>query len=186
MFSANNELKVKTVFETVRRRYQRSRGLRWLVDGVAIFIVILGVSAWQTRAHLAGVPIPKMPLTDMSGQVVFLESLRGKPSIVSIWAPWCGVCGAQSQNVSWVTRLVEERANVTSVVASYRSVAEATQFMKDHDVDYPVLLAPDGWAESMNVRVFPTIYFIDADGTIKRSVTGYTTTLGLLWRLFLP
>jgi hypothetical protein len=96
------------------------------------------------------------------------------------------VCGAESQNVSWVQRVVGQRANVVSVASSFRSVGDVQQYVRERGVDYPVLLAPEGVGGQFGLEAFPTAYFLDAEGRIRHSVVGYTTTAGMLWRLFVP
>jgi thiol-disulfide isomerase/thioredoxin len=172
--------------ERLRTAYRSRRLVRWAVDGAVLVALVLVVGAWQTRNHLAGAcPDFALPRLD-SGSTVTRASLGGKPTLLVFWAPWCGVCKAESQNVSWVQRLVGDRANVVSVANSFRSVAEVQQYVHDHGVDYPVLLASEGLSGQFAVEAFPTAYFLDADGHIRHSVVGYTTTAGMLWRLFVP
>jgi thioredoxin-related protein len=104
---------------------------------------------------------------------------------VAFWAPWCTVCGVESQNLSWVRRLAGTRANVVSVAAAYENLDQVRAYARQHEVDYPVLLGDDALVRAFRVDAFPTVYFLDADGRVLRSATGYTTTLGLLARLWL-
>jgi len=57
--------------------------------------------------------------------------------------------------------------------------------VRDHGVDYPVLLGDDALLRALRVEAFPTTYFLDAQGRVRRSASGYTTTLGLLARIVL-
>ena len=45
------------------------------------------------------------------------------------------------------------------------------------------LLGDDALLRAFHVEAFPTAYFLDSGGRVQGSVTGYTTTLGLLARL---
>jgi thioredoxin-related protein len=74
---------------------------------------------------------------------------------------------------------------VVSVAASFENVDQVRAYVRDHGVDYPVLLGDDALVRAFRVEAFPTVYFLDAGGRVRRSATGYTTTLGLLARLFL-
>jgi hypothetical protein len=95
------------------------------------------------------------------------------------------VCGAESQNVSWVRSLVGARANVVSVASSYRSQADVQGYVTKHAVDYPVLLGDEATVAQFNISAFPTVYFLDGSGRITGSVVGYSTTAGLVGRLAL-
>jgi thioredoxin-like negative regulator of GroEL len=114
---------------------------------------------------------------------VTLASLRGKPLALAFWAPWCGVCAAQSDNLSRTQRWVGGRAQVVSVAAAFGDVAEVRSYMAAHQVEYPVLLGDDAAVQAFRVEAFPTVYFLDAEGRVTGSVAGYTTTAGLLARL---
>ena len=82
-----------------------------------------------------------------------------------------------------LARWAGDRGRVVSVASAYGDVAEVRAYMKEHEVAYPVLLGDDETVRAFRVEAFPTVYFLDAEGRIKRSVAGYTTTGGLLARL---
>jgi thiol-disulfide isomerase/thioredoxin len=165
--------------------HARRRWARWGIDLALLGALVLGLGAWQTRGHLGGGERPAAVLATLDGERVELDSFRGKPVLLAFWAPWCTVCAAESQNLSWIRRIVGDRARVISVAASFEDVAQVRAYVRDHGVDYPVLLGDDALLRAFRVEAFPTAYFLDAQGRVQRSASGYTTTLGLLARLVL-
>jgi peroxiredoxin len=167
------------------RRIRQRRWVRWGIDLAMLVALVLGIGAWQTRSHLSGGQAPAAVLTTLAGERVSIDSLRGKPVLLAFWAPWCSVCAAESQNLSWAKRVVGDQSRVVSIAASFENVAQVRAYIRDHGVDYPVLLGDDTLLQTFHVEAFPTAYFLDAHGRVQRSATGYTTTLGLLARLLL-
>jgi thiol-disulfide isomerase/thioredoxin len=122
-------------------------------------------------------------LQRLDGPPVHSTDLVGKPTLIAFWTPWCPVCKVESRNLSWAQRLVGDRARVLSIATGYDDVGAVRRYVRDHGVDYPVLLGGDDQARDFHVQAFPTVYFLDAQGRVKGSSVGYTTTLGLLARL---
>jgi thiol-disulfide isomerase/thioredoxin len=160
------------------------RWFAWTMDLTVAALLLLGIGAWQARHHVRG-QAPAVALQTLEGQPATLASLRGRPAMIAFWAPWCGVCGAQSGNVGWTRRLVGERARVISIATAFEEVAQVRRYMAEHEVAYPVLLGDEAAARAFKVEVYPTIYFLDAEGRVTGSTSGYTTTAGMLARLLL-
>ena len=154
---------------------------------LAIFaVVLLAVGWWMNRGLVpSGAPMPEFTFATIDHRVVSNEALAGKPTAMVVWAPWCGVCAVESSNVSRLSRWMGDRANVVSVVVGYRDYASVTEFVRKHDVDYPVLLGDEDFEDALNIERLPTIYFFDAEGKVTNRTSGYTPTLSLLVRLWL-
>ncbi len=157
---------------------------RWLVEGLVVVALVTAIGLWQTRHLVAsGEPLPPVDLRDLRGERHTSDAWRGRPTLLVLWAPWCGVCGAESDNVSRVRRWLGDRVNVVSIALDASDRAEVERFVADHDVDYPVLLGDAATARAFRVSSYPTAYVVDAEGRVEHTVAGYTTTLGLWWRL---
>ena len=167
------------------RELRTRRWFRWTLDGLMFLAIIGAAGLWQTRGHLSG-PAPAFSLQTLSGQTVSLESLKGKPVLQAFWAPWCGVCKTESRNFSWVKNIVGDRFHVLSVASGWEDVSQVKGYVAQNGVDYPVLLDVVQLSSQFRVEAFPTVYFLDSEGKVKRSAVGYTTTAGLIARLLLP
>ena len=166
----------------LKDRYRTQSAFRWAVDLCAVLMILVAVGAYQTRNHPRGAA-PEYTFTTFEQQPVALRSFAGKPTLIAVWAPWCGVCKAESGNVSRVHAWLGARANVISVATGFNDVSEVRQYMTAQGVDYPVLLAQDDFQRVMHVEAFPTVFVLDSQGRIVSSMQGYTTTLGLMWRV---
>lgn len=171
----------KDFVNDVRRRYREQRVFRWAVELLSLSVIVLTVGAFQARHHPRG-PAPDYALSTLDGTLVQLHSLRGKPTLLVVWAPWCGVCKTQSDNVSRVRQWLGERAQVLSVVTAFNTVESVRRAVEAQHMDYPVYLADDDFSSAFRVEAYPTLFVLDATGNIISSTQGYTTTLGFWMR----
>lgn len=184
--SASAPAPAPSLLARFQQAYRTRRAVRWTVEGFVLLALVAAVGAWQTRRHLSDAPPPAftLPVLDGAG-TVSSTSLSGKPTMLVLWAPWCSVCKAQSGNVNRVQQWVGARARVLSIALAWEEKSSVEAYVREGGAEYPVLLGTPGLETAFHVEAFPTVYFLDDTGRIKRSATGYTTTLGMLWRLLL-
>ena len=166
----------------LKSRWARARP--WLAQAGFIAAVVLGMNGWQTRSLLNGEHLPGGFRPTVGGGPVDLAALFGRPTVVAVWAPWCGVCAATSGNLRLLQKLVGEHAQVLSIAMDYPNLGSVQAYMKNHAVRYPVVLGDGPLGEALHVQAFPTFFFLDAQGKVRHASVGYTTTLGMLFRLF--
>ncbi len=167
------------------KQARRKAWVRWAMDGVLVLGAVAAIGAWQTRGHLPSGSAPQMTLPALDGPPVSLASFAGKPTLLVVWAPWCGVCAMDAPNVNRAAQWLEGRANVVWIASAYDDVGQVRAFVQRHGVRGPVLLDDGALSRQLRADMFPTLYFLGADGRVKRTAVGYTTTLGLVARLWL-
>lgn len=184
--SDDNDLPAGSRLARLRQLRQR-RWVAWSMDLAMLALIFFGVSAFQAR-HLLGGHDPAPPFTlahHAQPGTTSLEQLSGKPTVLVFWAPWCGVCGAESSTISALQEAVGEDVDVVSVALDYGDESKVAQYVERYGVDYPVLLGDDELMRAYRVQAFPTVYILDAEGRIAWSLVGYTSGFGLRWRLWL-
>jgi peroxiredoxin len=128
-----------------------------------------------------GTPAPDLQWT-LSGQSGSFAGERGNPLLVAYVATWCPHCQAEVAVLNQINQRYSGRGlKVLGVSASTMamdgrsraSLGDLERFVRAHDATYPHLY--DGslvGAQRYGVRSFPSIFLIDATGTVRFAQTG--------------
>ncbi len=149
---------------------------------VMIFVVITSIQGWNLLG--SGEAAPGFTLRDMQGKKHSLAQYEGKKTLLVFWAPWCGVCKVESSNVSAIHQSMGDDVHVVSVAVGYQGNEDLQTYIEEQEVDYPVLLGNYDLASAYAVHKYPTLYVIDEEGHIEHAEVGYTTELGMRFRLW--
>ena len=136
---------------------------------------------------LIGKPVPEVSLLDFeTNQPVPFSKFKGKITIITFWATWCGPCIKEMPAFS---KLVEDSQGKLQVIAIATGDDRATTLaFKNKHPDYKVtwLLDPD-WekdesnlAKSYGIIGLPTNLFIDAEGKVVDYWRGLENTEALV------
>ncbi len=158
---------------------------RPLATGVAV-----GIGAWAfaglvahkltEEAHPA---LPALVLSDLEGREVALETLRGQPAVINLWATWCGPCRREMPVLAEAQRTTPQ---VRFVFADQgESAAAVKHFMQVQQLALDNVLI-DGnlqLSNHYNARGYPTTLFLDADGRLRDMHIGELSRATLAERL---
>ena len=171
----------------IRRGLAKLRALpRWshlplqIALALALFI---GVSAYQTRNHVAHQRAPDFTLVDLAGNPVSLSAYRHKKVLLHFWATWCGVCRAELPSLRSLQRSLGPDEVLLTIVDDSDDVEAVRRFVREHELSYPVLLGTDETRRAYRVRSFPTNYYVNGDGSVGASTVGLSTRLGMAFHL---
>jgi len=117
---------------------------------------------------------------DTHGKVIELSSYRGEPLVVHFWGTWCPTCRLEASNIERISK----EYNLLSIAVNSGENSAIEAFMKKRGLTYRVINDSTGeLADKFNIEVYPTTLLYDANGTLRFSEVGYSTTLGLKARL---
>lgn len=148
--------------------------------------LFFGISAYQSRKLVGhdGALAPDFVLRDLSGRRVSLASYRHKKVVLHFFATWCGVCKAELPSVRAIDRGLGDDAALLAIAADSDDPDAVRRFAREHDLEYPILLASDEVLRAYHVERFPTNYYLNGDGSVSSSSVGLSTYVGMRLRLF--
>jgi len=112
-----------------------------------------------------------LPLLGASGRFD-LESHRGKPVVMEIFASWCGTCRRATPILAEMYK-AHGRSDVTFVGVSLDdSPEEAVRVRDEWQIPYPVALDDGTVSRGYHVSLLPTVVLIDRAGNVRSSIAG--------------
>jgi len=175
--------------------------LIFLLVGAGVFLTGAAVFAWTNHGKESAIngggmvspPVvmnqaaPRLELTDLQGDRVFLEAYRGKVVLVNNWATWCPPCREEMPELQAYYHAHIKQGFVIIAIASGEPAATVADFVRQFGMTFPVWLDPEGNAlDAFENMDLPSSYLVDQEGTIRLRWTGpvnrgtlekYVTTL---------
>lgn len=118
---------------------------------------------------------PEFELKTIEGDTIKLSDLRGKVVFVNLWATWCPPCRAEMpEMVRYYKDHSSKDIEVLGVnLTDSDSEKEVKKFAHDFNLNFPVLLDPEGKVgDTYKTVTIPTTFIIDKKGIIKQKHIG--------------
>lgn len=133
-------------------------------------LAILAVLFFYNKYRVApGVDFNKISLVDLAGNPVKISDYKGKKTIVSFGASWCGNCLMELKSLMAVKE--KELSDVDVVVISDEDL-ETVKAFKDRK-NYPfIFLKMNESFASIGINSIPTNYILNKDHKIKYEKVG--------------
>ena len=110
-------------------------------------------------------------LKDAYGNNVIKNNFKGQVTIINFWATWCPPCVKEIPSLNRLKKKMKGQKFELISINYAEDTKTILEFMKKVNVEFPVLLDPDGsFAKKWNVITYPSTFVIDKAGNIKYGV----------------
>ena len=159
--------------------------LGYLKKGLFYFCVVIiiftGQAIFDSKSVRGNAPAIDTLTIDGQNAMKLVDKGKG-PAIIYFWAEWCGICEMMHEPISQILKLYP---GVTIAVKS-GSKPELKQYMRQQNLVWPVVNDPEGMiAKKYKINGVPNVLILDDKGDIVLSVSGYSSEIGLRFRVWL-
>lgn len=118
-----------------------------------------------------------MPLNDVYGNKVNLNSFRGKWVVVNYWATWCPPCIVEMPELqSFHDAHAKKDAMVVGINTELIGKQQLLNFLDDYFITYPVFVSkPTQKSELGLIPGLPTTFLVSPDGKVVARQVGPVT-----------
>jgi cytochrome c biogenesis protein CcmG/thiol:disulfide interchange protein DsbE len=116
--------------------------------------------------------LPAISLDCFGGGTLDLAKAPGVPTVLNLWASWCGPCRDELPLVQQFAELAGERVRVVGVI-SKDGVPQSTSFAADAGATFPGAFDGDGDVMTgLGFKALPYTLFLAADGSVAHVQAG--------------
>jgi len=120
-------------------------------------------------------PAPAFSLTDLGGNAVSSEALKGKVVLLDFWATWCVPCKKSMPELQALHAKFSDRGlAVIGISIDEDGPAKVKKFVASKQFTYPIAVdtAKDPAWDAFRVKAIPAAYLLDREGRIIAQWTG--------------
>lgn len=159
----------------------KNRWLSWTLYIVFFLVVMQGANWWKSRNAQSG-NLSEFSGELMNGSEFTIAEFSGKPVLFHFWATWCPICDLEKDSIESISHDYP----VISIASWHEEEAEVKAYMLENQLTFPVMLDNSGeLAQSFGIKGVPASFILSPNGEIKFVESGYSTELGLRFRLWL-
>jgi thiol-disulfide isomerase/thioredoxin len=117
------------------------------------------------RSH-KGEGMPDMTIKDASGKSLALSTLRGKPTLVNLWATWCAPCVVELPTLDRLVDIREGKLKVLTVSQDLTGTDKVAAFIKERGGDNlePWIDPKGDLGAKYQVQTLPTTILYNSQG----------------------
>ncbi len=120
-------------------------------------------------------PLTAFHGVDTSGRVWTSEDLKGKTTLINVWATWCRPCQDELPNVQTIFDQLKDRKDIQVLTVSVdEDFTWVGRFVKRQHYTFPVVGVSSAEVDKMvGVEGVPRTWAVDRTGSVRFELVGY-------------
>jgi thiol-disulfide isomerase/thioredoxin len=116
--------------------------------------------------------LPAFSVQDMNGNIVNLQSLKGKKLFVNLWASWCPPCKREMPSIEKLYHSVDS-SKVKFLLVSFDDRFEhAKKYVSSKKLNLPIYYPAENPPALFNVQGIPATFIFDEKGELIKRIDG--------------
>ena len=117
-------------------------------------------------------PVSEITMEDLDGRQISSRDWQGKATIVNFWATWCAPCLEEIPDLIQLQDTYPDHLQIIGVSMDEGPVEEVKAFVREHGINYPVVMTtPELHRSFPGVFALPTSFILDPEvRTVQKHV----------------
>lgn len=116
--------------------------------------------------------LPVFNMTDLSGNAVTMQSLKGKKVFVNLWASWCPPCRAEMPSIAKLYSTVNKQKVAFIMLSFDENPGAAKKFIQKNSPSLPVYFPAEQPPAIFNVDGIPATFIFNERGELIKQNLG--------------
>ena len=142
---------------------------------IAVIVAVVSVSVAAQNPPQQVPVFPNLTFTALDGvSQIDLESVRGRPVLMTFWASWCGPCRQELPELEKLAGELAGEGFVLITVNMDQAPAMGARFLQKNDIDVPAYRMDPRALTQLGIKALPTNVLLDREGRPVQIYRGYS------------
>jgi thiol-disulfide isomerase/thioredoxin len=120
----------------------------------------------------AAVTLPTFSMLSEEGNILPLQSLKGKKVFVNLWASWCPPCRREMPSIERLYKAVDTTKVAFVMLSLDDSFEKAKQYAASRKLSLPIFYPAEKLPQLFNVEGIPATFIFDEQGRLIKRIDG--------------
>ena len=154
---------------------------RFFVNTFIVLVILAALSYtvyhiyFKSNVVNAGDQAPDFTVTNLQGDTISLNSLKGKGVMINFWESDCDPCKEEMPFINKAYHDLKDSDDLAILEVNLdESRTTVSEFIKKYNLDFPVWLDHNNVGKDLyGIQGVPTTFFVNASGVVEEKVQGY-------------
>ena len=174
----NLELKDQEDVQEAERLWKKlggsTAGWQAWMDSIRTTPIRIARSMPQSRWSAMNRTIPQFSLRDQNGKTWTHAALKGKTTLINVWATWCGPCRVELPLLQKLYEQIKDHRDIQVITLNVdQNPSLVGPFLKENKLTFPSLQAKSFVDAFAGPTGIPLTWISDGTGTIRLESLGF-------------